>query len=170
MSATDVADQDELDAITVSDTTAFARVTAAFGDYSVDDVLIYDSGDSAWELLVSPANEIFWSSTILLDHVATESELTTGSTQKFTFVTSGSDHFLRFGNLTDANQSLIESLLAGGKVGIFDGTDEIAIAEIEVMFDSTNGLEVMVDSAPTLDPTVFYRLRFYASETGYRCR
>ena len=166
VSATDVADQDELDAITVSDTTAFARVTAAFGDYSVDDVLIYDSGDSAWELLVSPANEIFWSSTILLDHVATESELTTGSTQKFTFVTSGSDHFLRFGNLTDANQSLIESLLAGGRVGIFDGTDEIAIAEIEVMFDATNGLEVMVDSAPTLDPTVFYRLRFTQARPG----
>ena len=115
---------------------------------------------------LSPLAGIDYSSSVLLDYVATESELTTGTTEKFTFVTLLSDQFIRFGNLSVANQNFIESLLVGGKVGIFEGSTEIDVGEIEVVFDSINGLEVMFTPGPTLDPAVFYTLRFTQARPG----
>ena len=55
VTATAVASQANLNAITTTDRVAFAVVTTAFGSWSIGDILIYDHGDTAWERVGSTA-------------------------------------------------------------------------------------------------------------------
>ena len=52
----DVASQTELNALVTSDRVAIAKVTTAFGNYAVNDVLIYDIISSSWEVLVDTSD------------------------------------------------------------------------------------------------------------------
>ena len=49
VTASSVASQTALNAITTTNRVAFAIVTTAFGSYSIGDILVYDHGDTAWE-------------------------------------------------------------------------------------------------------------------------
>ena len=69
---TPVASQSELDALTTADRVAVARITTAFGVYAVNDVLIYDSEASRWEVFVDASN---YQGRIQRSDVTSQSEL-----------------------------------------------------------------------------------------------
>ena len=51
-----VASQAELDSLSTTNALSFARVTTAFGTYSVGDRLIYNSTDSSWQVFISASD------------------------------------------------------------------------------------------------------------------
>ena len=82
---TDVASQTELNGIVTTNRVSIATITTAFGPYGLNDVLIYDTEDSAWEVLVDASD--YAATSISLDiqnsNVATQAELTALTTSDY---------------------------------------------------------------------------------------